>query len=205
MSGWDGVGVHRCSVPLSVRAMQPHSVHDFLYRPDMPADQPRPYLWQNICTLMGEDDPSLDRVVARTGVGRGSVQRIRSGEQGSQLATIEAIAKKFGIEPWQLLVPGLKRDALPRLATSQQEELRQIIATEVSQAIAKVAPPKPTIPATFADLWALLSEDDRERWYLAGRSLVDPSPPPPSLLADPLPSGANLKKVSARKPQQRHA
>ena len=134
-SGDDG-RFHRPSVPLSVRLAQPHSVHDFLYGRAMRETIDRPYIWKNICALMGEEDPSLDRVVERTGVGRGSLQRIRSGDASSRLATLEAVAKSFGLSVWQLLVPGITKEAPPKLALTQQEELREMVKTEAQAAVA---------------------------------------------------------------------
>ena len=98
----------------------------------------RPYIWRNICTLMGMADPSLDKVAAHTGVGRGSLQRIRDGSASPQLSTLEAIARKFGLSVWQLLVPDISRDAPPKLAVTQQEELRAIAKAEARAAVSEL-------------------------------------------------------------------
>ena len=77
---------------------------------------------------MGEESPSLDRVVERVKVGRGTVQRIRDGEAQTRLSSLHAIAAAFRIEVWQLLVPGLNPSSLPRLAEGSIGELEARIA-----------------------------------------------------------------------------
>lgn len=83
----------------------------------MDPTDPRTYLWANVCALMGEDAPSLDRVAKRAGVGRGNVQRIRE-QEGTELKTLAALAAGFRIQVWQLLVPGLDGRQLPQLSTA---------------------------------------------------------------------------------------
>lgn len=61
-------------------------------------------LWENIVALMGVEDPSLNAIAQRTGVGRGNIQRIRDGENVT-LSTIESLARAFRVPAWQMLVP----------------------------------------------------------------------------------------------------
>ena len=74
----------------------------------MAAIDPKDYLWKNICSLMGNDAPTVDVVQERLDVGRGTVQRIKKGETSVGTDILVQIAGKFGLEAWQLLVPGLK-------------------------------------------------------------------------------------------------
>ena len=75
----------------------------------MDASDPKTYLWQNICRMMGADPdgktPSIDVVRARVKVGRGTVQRIKDGEGGTRLDSLVAIAKSLGTPTWRLLLP----------------------------------------------------------------------------------------------------
>lgn len=74
----------------------------------MACKDPKDYLWRNICSLMGTDAPTIDAVQARLEIGRGTVQRIKAGETSVGTDTLKQIAERFGIEVWQLLLPGLK-------------------------------------------------------------------------------------------------
>lgn len=74
----------------------------------MPAEDPKDYLWRNICSLMGSDEPTVDSVQIRTGIGRGTVQRIKEGETSIGTDKLKQISEAFGLEVWQLLVPGLR-------------------------------------------------------------------------------------------------
>lgn len=91
----------------------------------MPAIDPKDYLWRNICSLMGDPEPTVDSVQAKTGVGRGTVQRIKEGQTSVGTDKLTQIAEAFGLEAWQLLVPGLHApDHLPSDQPFSQEAQR---------------------------------------------------------------------------------
>lgn len=79
------------NVPLPVRYVKPGcgppAVQRLQYPADMATTDPRAYLWRNICTLLGDEDPSLDKVQRATGIGRGSVQRIKAGDAAKSRGT----------------------------------------------------------------------------------------------------------------------
>lgn len=144
MLGAGDLGVlHERNVPQTVRLKQPHSVQFSRYRIRMTTADPRSYLWDNICALMGVDDPSLDTVARRTKVGRGTVQRIKAGDTATRLSSLEKIARAFGIEVWQLLVRELDPKALPRLAgaPAPAESLEARISA-IERAIAEQPAPR---------------------------------------------------------------
>lgn len=85
----------------------------------MKTTDPKSYLWSNICSLMGEPDPSIRSVTKKTGVGQGTIQRIKEGSTSVGLDVITSIAVSFGLEPWQLLVAGLDNQKLPRLGETK--------------------------------------------------------------------------------------
>lgn len=98
-----------CTVPLSVRQSQPLSVGAWNYSIWVPFPDPKTYLWDNIRQLMGVpkgENLPIDAVQRRTGVGRGTVQRIRAGEAATQLDSLTAIATKLGVPTWRLLQQG---------------------------------------------------------------------------------------------------
>lgn len=128
------------SVPQTVWAGQPLAVRSKRYFSEMTDDNPIPHLWGNICELMGSDSPSLDDVASKTGVGRGTVQRIKNGETNIQTKNLAAIARAFGLSLWQLMVKDLKRGDLPSLG-----ETRVINSSPLtSEVVAKIAnlPPR---------------------------------------------------------------
>jgi hypothetical protein len=63
-------------------------------------------------------------------ISNGTLGRVRNAENGTRLDTVDALAKTFGIEPWQLLVPDLNPAALPQLANPQLlSEIRSLLLT----------------------------------------------------------------------------
>lgn len=95
------------SVPHAVSRSQPHSVRSCLYRLRMATHDPKSFLWNNLCELMGEPAPSIDAVRLKTKIGRGTVQRIKEGSTSVGIDVLATIADQFKIEPWQLLAPSL--------------------------------------------------------------------------------------------------
>lgn len=70
------------------------------------------------------------KLAAKVGIGRNTVKRALDAESGCTLETLEAIAKAFPVEPWQLLVPNMKPAVMPMLAkpdASQKEFLATIV------------------------------------------------------------------------------
>lgn len=70
---------------------------------------------------MGQESPSIDMVVARTKIGRGTIQRIREGEAATRIDSLTKIAEAFGLEVWQLMVPSLDPKALPVISAGNPE------------------------------------------------------------------------------------
>lgn len=79
-----------------------------MYRIRMASTDPKTYLWQNICSLMGIDSPSIDAVTKRTKVGRGTIQRIKEGTTSVGVDNLAQIADAFDVEVWKLLAPNLE-------------------------------------------------------------------------------------------------
>ncbi len=84
----------------------------------MQPTDPKTYLWATLCRLTGLDDPGVDamhRAVKKV-VGRGTVQRIREGETSVGVDSLHALAGVFGMQVWQLLVPGVQANQPPTIA-----------------------------------------------------------------------------------------
>lgn len=75
-------------------------------------------LWENVSALMkakyGREN--LTRLAAEAKVGPGTVSRIKAHETSVGIDVVEAIARIFKVEPWQLLVPGLDVADLPAVS-----------------------------------------------------------------------------------------
>lgn len=65
---------------------------------------------------------SNPKLAKKTGLGTGSISRLRNGEVDPTLSTLEKIAKAFDLSPWQLLVPGIDPGNLPALLTASEAE-----------------------------------------------------------------------------------
>lgn len=84
-------------------------------------------LARNLNALMEWRGTANRRLAQACGVGEGSIQRIRRGQTAATLTTLEAIAKHFGFEPWQLLIEEFDPRQPPQLAypSNSERELYQ--------------------------------------------------------------------------------
>lgn len=102
---------------------QPHSVDILDYRIWMNRKDSKRVLWENVSRLMvaryGKEN--LTRLAADAKVGPGTSTRIKEQETSVGTDKLDLIAKAFGIQTWQLLVPGLDPDALPVLGGDADE------------------------------------------------------------------------------------
>lgn len=102
---------------------------------------PRQVLSENLRALLSSDleGPRTIKEVANASadirlagedmhLSNGKVGRIYKGESGTSVDSLYGLARVFGLEPWQLLVPGLDPKALPRLASSGLlEAIQQLV------------------------------------------------------------------------------
>ncbi|HEX8612183.1 MAG TPA: helix-turn-helix transcriptional regulator [Telluria sp.] len=80
-------------------------------------------LAKNLSTLMAITGLDTDdKVARRSGVGRGTVDRLRKAEVSARLETVEALAKGFGISGIYLLTDHIKPDAAAEAMTVRQRE-----------------------------------------------------------------------------------
>jgi hypothetical protein len=104
-SGLGGVVFMIANIPHTVRSMQPHSVFAPNYRANMEPRDPKTYLWANICALMKEPAPSIDRAAKVLKIGRGTVQRIKEAQTSVGLDVLRDVAAALKTEVWTLLTP----------------------------------------------------------------------------------------------------
>lgn len=78
----------------------------------------------NLNALMASDESlnTVEKLSKRSGIGTGTIDRLRRAEASARLYTIVAIAVAFKMEPWQLLVPGLMPDNPPILQPVSEAE-----------------------------------------------------------------------------------
>jgi len=91
-------------------------------------------LAENTKALMlkrGLKQATVSENAARAGkkIDQRTVGRVCNAEFPAQVPTLEGLAAGIGVEPWQLLVPGLDPSALPRTAPMQPD----LSATELEQ------------------------------------------------------------------------
>ena len=119
MFATDGISVLMAAKPTEFgMASQPHPVGTLNYRIRMKKPDSKLVLWENVSALMkakyGREN--LTRLAAEAKVGPGTVSRIKAHETSVGLDVVEAIARIFKVEPWQLLVPGLDVADLPAIS-----------------------------------------------------------------------------------------
>ncbi len=66
-------------------------------------------LWRNVAALMHREwgEERLSELARRTGLGAATMTRIKKQETSVGLDVLEAIAKFFKVEPWQLITQDL--------------------------------------------------------------------------------------------------
>lgn len=74
-------------------------------------------LWQNVKALMDAryGKENLTRLAADAKIGPGTATRIKEQKTSVGLDVLEQIGQAFGVEPWQLLVPGMNPSNPPVL------------------------------------------------------------------------------------------
>jgi hypothetical protein len=88
----------------------------------------RQILAANLKALMGAHLglSTFPKIVAAGGPSNGTLDRIRRMESGASIDQLDTLAKVFGLEPWQLLVPDLDPTNPPMLAHVTQRQLEML-------------------------------------------------------------------------------
>lgn len=88
----------------------------------------RSILWANVSALMRHKygKENLTRLAADCKLGPGTASRIKEQKTSVGIDVVETIARKFGIDAWQLLVPGMEADNPPVIANASAEHQRLI-------------------------------------------------------------------------------
>lgn len=105
--------------------MQPNSEWSFSYRIRMNKHDSPKVLKESLRALMklqwgGDNVTRLGKKVLKSSSAQGS--RVIDGQNNTGVKSLDLVASHFGIEPWQLLVPGLDAAHPPVLAPPQSIE-----------------------------------------------------------------------------------
>ena len=101
------------------RICKPHTECVFVFNPLMDERSPKDVLADNIRALKG--DATYAKFPAK--VADGTINRVLSG-QNVRLSTLEALAKGFRLQAWELLIPSLDPASPPSKKLQELEELR---------------------------------------------------------------------------------
>lgn len=98
-------------------------------------------LWENVQALMRARYGKINqaRFIADSGVGNGTVTRIKSCRVSVGIDKLQEIAEAYGLEAWHLLVPDLDPLNPPLSLTPSERDLYKRLA-KVAQDIAKYDP-----------------------------------------------------------------
>lgn len=88
---------------------------------------------ENLTALMKDSkklnsNPKLSEL---TGLGTGTLSRVKNAKINPTIDTIELLAKAFDLQSWQLLVPNLKPKDHPTLLSEEGRQLFKRLAEEV--------------------------------------------------------------------------
>jgi len=110
---------------------QPHPVNDWFYSDGMKksdSHDPADVLHANVEALLAhhtgrKPDGSVvwHRLVSQYHIANGTAQRIKESNTSIGIDMVAKVAKAFGLEAWQLLVPGLDPTNLPVFAMTEVE------------------------------------------------------------------------------------
>jgi DNA-binding phage protein len=77
----------------------------------------------NLTKLMAKkaELDTLDKVAAKSGLGRGTIDRMKKAQTAITLDTLDDVAKAFKLHPWQLIQPDLGMYVI--VANQQEQEL----------------------------------------------------------------------------------
>lgn len=99
-------------------------------------------LGDNLSRLM-KSRPELDsnpKLQDKSGVGLATISRIIHGQTAATLDTLEELAKAFGLQSWQLLVPGLDPLSPQMLASAKEAKMYESMRALVAQTEVVPAP-----------------------------------------------------------------
>lgn len=95
-----------------------------VYAPTMHKIDTRQVLWANVEALMNHHwgGENLSRLAREAKIGPGSTTRMKQQATSVGLELVDKVAELFGLQTWQLLVPGLEPKSPPTLLPMSEAE-----------------------------------------------------------------------------------
>lgn len=94
---------------MRVNLNRPHSEWPRTYHSRMADKSIKTVLWANVRALMLNrwQEENINRLAREADLGPATIQRIKGAKTSIGIDVIEAIAKYFKVQPWQLIAPGM--------------------------------------------------------------------------------------------------
>ena len=95
-------------------------------------------LARNLRSLMDahEDRNTVEKLVARGGGSNGTIGRMLKGETSARIDAVTQVARVFGMQGWQLLVPGFDPHHPPALEMDSRRA--ELLAAELENIAARL-------------------------------------------------------------------
>lgn len=114
LDSFGGGSIHTSTITHIWDLINPQMGRDFVHSPGMKKKMPlEQILAENLSALMASNVGlnTIDKLAKRSGVGRGTIDRVKKGEVSTKLETVEKLAEAFGVPVVALLTqyeePGL--------------------------------------------------------------------------------------------------
>lgn len=78
-------------------------------------------------------------LAAKAGVAEGTIHRMSKGTNAATIENVQAVARAFGLQGWQLLVPGLDPLNPPRLYTGTDEAQRRAMLAQLADLASQIS------------------------------------------------------------------
>lgn len=104
----------------------------------------RAVLWANVSALMRHHwrKENLSRLAREANIGPGSASRIKDQETSVGIDIVQAVADVFGLQPWQLMTPGLDPKSPPAYVMPASEYRHYLAMKEVLSGLTREPQPE---------------------------------------------------------------
>lgn len=84
----------------------------------------RKVVWSSVSALMRKHwgEENLNRLSREAGIGPATAARLKAQETSVGIEVLDKLSKAFGVDTWQLLVPGMDPEQMPVLTPMSKSE-----------------------------------------------------------------------------------